>query len=141
MAKFLMGSQYFFSEYPDFQSKDIDELEIVDTGDFKYLRQLSGMGRCLFQLKRQPSTEEYITFALKSSVGMVVGKFLVPEICQALGFTIKDLPKLQPLINRLDSNHKYEEIIYNSYLENKAFILTSDQRLCAYQSYKESRGT
>lgn len=141
MSKFLMGSQYFFSEYPDFQSKDIDELEIVDTGDFKYLRQLSGMGRCLFQLKRQPSTEEYITFALKSSIGMVVGKFLVPEICQAIGFTIEDLPRLQPLIERLDSYHKYEEIIYNSYLENKAFILTPDQRLCAYQSYKESRGT
>ena len=140
MAKFLMGSQYFFSEYPDFQSKDIDELEIVDTGDFKYLRQLSGMGRCLFQLKRQPSTEEYITFALKSSVGMVVGKFLVPEICQALGFTIKDLPKLQPLIERLDNYHKYEEIIYNSYLENEAFILTEEQRLAAYKKYKENRG-
>jgi hypothetical protein len=68
-----------------------------------------------------------------------VGKFLIPEFCKEIGFTIKDLPKLKPLIDKLDEKHKYEEIIYNAYLENGDFILTPDQRDLAYASYKETR--
>ena len=71
---------------------------------------------------------------------MIVGKFLIPEFCEEIGMTIEDLPKLRPLIEKLDDGHKYEEIIFNSYIENGAFILTDEQRLKAYNSYKESRG-
>jgi hypothetical protein len=38
--------------------------------------------------------------------------------------TIADLKQLQPLIDALDQKHQYEAIIYNSYLKNKAFVLT-----------------
>jgi hypothetical protein len=31
----LMGSRYFFSRYDDFVSKDIDEIAIIDTNEFK----------------------------------------------------------------------------------------------------------
>jgi hypothetical protein len=71
---------------------------------------------------------------------MVVGKFLVPEFCAAIGFTIEDLPQLKPLIDILDNKHKYEEIIFNSYLKNGSFTLTDEQRERAYKSYKNSRG-
>lgn len=140
MSKFLIGSTYFFSCYDNFASRDIDELEIIETTNFRYMRQLSGMGRCLFQLNKQPSKEGYIDFALRNNSGMVVGKFLVPEFCEAIGFTIEDLPRMRPLIDKLDENHKYEEIIYNSYLENNAFALTEEQRAKAYESYKLTRG-
>ena len=50
--KILVGSRYFFSCYSDFDSKDIDEVEIIETNEFKYMRQISGMGKCLFQLKK-----------------------------------------------------------------------------------------
>ena len=83
MSKILMGSQYFFSCYDDFDSKDVDELEIIETNDFKYMRQLTGKGKCLFQLKKYSSKEEYIDWALKSEIGMVVGKFLIPAFCPA----------------------------------------------------------
>ena len=138
--KFLIGSKYFFDCYEDFNGKDIDELELIDTAEFSQVRQITGQGRCLFQLKRHTRTQAYIDWAVKSKIGMVVGKFLVPEFCREIGFTINDLPKLQVLIDRLDDKHKYEEIIYRSYLENGAFMLTDAQRLKAYQSYKESRG-
>lgn len=140
MSKFLMGSQYFFSCYEDFNSKDIDEIEIIETNDFNYARQLTGQGRCLFQLKKQPSKDEYVNYALKSSLGMVIGKFLIPEFCKEIGFTIEDLPKLKPLMDILDDQHKYEGIIFNSYIENDSFTLTDEQRNRAYKSYKESRG-
>ncbi len=138
--KFLIGSRYFFSCYADFDSKDVDELEIIETNDFSNMRQLTGQNRCLFQLKRCSSKEGYIANALKSNLGMVIGKFLVPEFCAAIGFTVEDLPRLRALIDRLDEKHKYEEIIFNSYIENRAFALTDEQRDRAYKSYKESRG-
>ena len=140
MSRILMGSQYFFSCYDDFQSKDIDEIEIIDTNEFSQVHQLSGQGRCLFQMKKHNSKQDYIDWALKSQVGMVIGKFLIPEFCKEIDFTIEDLLELAPLLERLDDRHKYEEIIYNSYLKNNSFTLTPDQRNGAYLSYKESRG-
>lgn len=140
MSKFLIGSRYFFSCYEDFHSKDIDELEIVDTESFQNMRQLTGQGRCLFSMKRQSSKEKYIELALQSNLGMVVGKFLIPDFCKEIGFCVSDLPRLKPLIDKLDRKHKYEEIIFNSYVENGSFVLTDTQRDAAYKSYKESRG-
>lgn len=140
MNKFLIGSQYFFSCYNDFESKDIDELQIIETNEFSQVRQITGRGKCLFQMKKHATKEDYIDWALKSQIGMVVGKFLVPEFCAAIGFTIEDLPRLRALIDKLDDKHKYEKIIYNSYIKNGSFTLTPDQRDRAYKSYKESRG-
>ena len=139
MNSILIGSTYFFSEYADFQSKDIDKIQIIDTNEFTQMRQITGQGKCLFQMRRHSSKDAYIDWALKSKLGMVIGKFLVPEFNAAIGFTIKDLPALSPLIERLDDKHKYEEIIFNSYIENGSFTLTKEQRDLAYQSYKETR--
>ena len=139
MNKILIGSRYFFSEYNDFQSKDIDEIQIIDTTEFAQMRQITGQGKCLFQMRRHSSKEKYIDWALKSDLGMVIGKFLVPEFNAAIGFTIEDLPKLKPLLTKLDDRHKYEEIIFNSYIENGDFTLKKEQRDLAYQSYKETR--
>jgi hypothetical protein len=139
MNKFLIGSQYFFSSYPDFKSKDIDELEIIDTNEFNQMRQITGQGRCLFQLKRQASKDAYIDWALKSELGMVIGKFLVPEFNAAIGLSVEDLKRLSPLITKLDEKHQYEEIIFNSYLQNNAFTLTKEQLDSAYESYKTTR--
>lgn len=140
MRKILVGSQYFFSCYPDFKTDDIDEVEIIETDKFKNLRQLTGQGKCLFQLKKQPTKDRYIDYALLSEVGLVLGKFLVPEFCQEIGLTVDDLIKLKPLVSKLDTKHKYEEIIFDSYIENGAFSLTDAQREAAYKSYRESRG-
>ena len=65
--------------------------------------------------------------------------FLIPEFNKQISFTIEDLPKIKPLIDNLDEKHKYEEIIYNAYIENKSFTLTEEQRDAAYRRYKEAR--
>lgn len=135
----IIGSNAFFLQYSDFKPTDIDELEIIDTNQFTQVRQLTGKGKCLFQMRRHDSKQEYIDWALKSRLGMVVGKFLVPEFCDEIGFTIQDLPQMKPLIDKLDDKHKYEEIIYNSYLQNGSFTLTQEQRDRAYASYKATR--
>jgi hypothetical protein len=134
----LMGSNYFFHQYPDFKSTDIDKIELVDTNEFKEKRVIRGQGKDYFYLKRKPK-DQLIQDALKSNLPMVVGKFLIPEFNKQINFTIEDLPKLQPLIDKLDEKHKYEEIIYNAYIENKSFTLTEEQRDAAYRRYKEAR--
>lgn len=139
MNKFLIGSKYFFSCYADFQSKDHDEIEIVETNEFSHLRQLTGQGKCVFQLRKKSSLEGYLDWDLTSNVPMGVGKYLIPEFAHAIGFTVEDLPKLKPMINRLVEKHKYEAIIYDSYILNGSFTLTDEQRQRAYKSYKESR--
>lgn len=136
----LIGSKYFFSCYEDFNSKDTDELELVETGNFQYVSWLHNKNRCIFRIKKMPTLQDHINYALRQQQGLVIGKFLVPEFCQSIGFTIDDLPKLSPLIKLLDEKHKYEEIIYDSYLKNGDFILTEEQRRMAYDSYKKSRG-
>ena len=135
----LMGSNYFFSQYKDFKSTDIDKIDIINTSDFKDKRIIRGQGKDYIFLKRKPK-EQLIQDALNSELAMVVGKFLIPEFNKQIGFTIEDLPKVQPLIDKLDDKHLYEKIIYDAYLENKEFILTQEQRDAAYASYKESRG-
>lgn len=139
MSRYLVGSSFFFSCYPDFFSNDIDEVELIDTTEFVNIRQDTRIGRCLFQVKKQDSKEAYIQHALKSRVGMVLGKFLVPDFCKAIGLTIQDLARLRPLLELLDSKHRYESIIFEAYLENNDFVLTEEQRLAAYNDYKNSR--
>ena len=134
----LMGSNYFFKDYKDFKSHDIDFIDIIETNEFKEKRVIRGQGKDYFYLKRKPK-EQLIKDALKSELSMVVGKFLIPEFNKKIGFTIDDLQKIKPLIDRLDEKHIYEKIIYESYLENNSFTLTEDQRLKAYKKYKETR--
>lgn len=134
----LMGSNYFFKDYKDFKSHDIDYIDIIETNEFKEKRIIRGQGKDYFYLKRKPK-EQLIQDALKSELSMVVGKFLIPEFNKKIGFTIEDLPKIKPLVDKLDEKHIYEKIIYESYLENKSFTLTDEQRLKAYEKYKEAR--
>ena len=79
--------------------------------------------------------DEFVEYTLNSKLPMEIGKFLVPEIAEFLGFTIEHLKQLAPVVDRLDEKHKYERVIYNAYLENGAFYLTNEQRNEAYEEY------
>lgn len=135
----IIGSNYFFKDYKDFKAGDIDKIELVNTPTIKEKQTIRGQGKDYIFLRQKPKAE-LIKDALNSELAMVVGKFLIPEFNAKIGFTVEDLPKVQPLIDKLDDKHMYEKIIYEAYLENKEFILTQKQRDAAYASYKESRG-
>ena len=93
---------------------------------------------CHFWWKKM-TADEFVQDILNSKLPMEIGKFLVPEVCKYIGFTINHLKQLEPVIEKLDSKHKYEKIIYESYLENNDFFLTDEQRLRAYAEYKKER--
>ena len=135
----LVGSNVFFKDIEGFTSKDIDILEFVDDPtDFKNVRQFKFPDKCVFQWRKMP-IDELIDITLFRNFPMEIGKFLVPEFIKEFKLSIDDLKRLKPIIPKLDDKHKYEEVIYNAYLENNDFVLTDEQRQEAYRVYNKYR--
>lgn len=138
--KILVGSTYFFSEYKDFHSKDCDYVIIVDENEeFKICREIHITNKkCIFQIvKKDP--KEIIDRINNGNSPMQIGKFIVPEFNEYIGFKYEDLPLIEKCVKKLDSKHDYERVIYEAYKENGNFTLTKEQRDSAYESYKKSR--
>lgn len=135
----IVGSNAFFKDIDGFVSKDTDILELVDIPiGFKIVRQIKFPNKCVFQWKRM-NPQEFIDATLKHNVPMAIGKFLIPEFCEEIGFTIEHLKQLKPLVEKLDEKHKYEEVIFNSYIKNGSFVLESEQLMESYELYKQTR--
>lgn len=83
--------------------------------------------------------KEFIDYHKQCNCGLFLGKFLVPEFCKEIQFSIEDLKQLDNLIILLDDKHQYEKMIYDCYLENNDFILTKEQKDKIYNEYKKSR--
>ena len=137
--KILVGSSVFFNEIEGFKPKDRDYV-ILDEKPvgYDFVRQTTSSKQCLFEWRRM-LPEQFVEYSLYIGPAMQIGKFLVPEFVQEIGFTIEHLKKLKPLIEKLDSKHAYEKVIYDAYIENEAFILTEEQRSKAYEQYKLAR--
>ena len=43
------------------------------------------------------------------------------------------------MFEKIDEKHRYEKVIFDSYVENDGFFLTDEQRLRAYEEYKMAR--
>lgn len=139
--KFQIGSKIFFSCYDDFVPHDDDLLILQkpeDNPSYKQYAYMSMAGNCINFWVERP-LDEFIQIHLDYNNYILFGKFIVPEFARYIGMTIADLKKLEPLVKKLDKKHKYQEIIYNAYIENNDFVLTDEQRLKAYQSYRQSR--
>lgn len=143
----LVGSCYFFQNYPDFVPHDTDYIILTDTNPFPFIkkekwRRIRMYGKDMRDVLyvQWLTKDEFLTEIGEDDVpSMALGKFLIPEFNELIGLTIEDLPRLQPLVDRIDWRHTYERIIYNAYLENQSFTLTKEQRDAAYEDYKRTR--
>ena len=137
--RFKIGSTYFFHDYKDFTPSDIDEIEFEEHPKLyktkMQFRKKDGT-RCLFKWRKM-TPDEFVSYTLQSSLPMEIGKFLIPEINEYLGFTIEHLQQLTPVIEKIDKKHLYEKIIFYSYIQNNAFYLTKEQLDTAYCEYKK----
>lgn len=131
-----VGSQVFFSNFKDYTSKDIDILHIIDYPIF---------GKSI-QVMRKDAKDEFLmyNFGKNKLIELIndplqVGKFLVPEFAEYIDLNIEDLKRLDHWFDKLDDKHKYERIIYDSYIENSEFFLTDEQLNKAYEIYKKYR--
>lgn len=140
--KFIIGSQYFFKGFSDFNSHDTDELWLLQeplfgkNSSFIFKNQKKHKDIVLYPMF---SKEEFIQHDLKKNDRMKFGKYLIPEFVDYIGFTINDLERIKSLMIRLDDNHAYQRTIYNAYIENNSFTLTDEQLNKAYQEYKKVR--
>ena len=135
----LVGSNVFFKDIDGFNSKDVDILELIDNPiGFKNNRWIKFTHKDVFQWRRMP-IKEFIEITLSNNIPLEIGKFLVPEFIKEFNLSINDLKKLQPLIENLDDKHKYESVIYYSYLQNNDFYLTDEQLMEAYKIYIKYR--
>ena len=135
----LVGSNVIFIDIEGFTSKDTDILEFVDNPtDFKNVRQFKFPDKCVFQWRKM-SIDKLIDITLSRNFPMEIGKFLVPEFIKEFKLSIDDLKRLEPIIAKLDDKHKYEEVIYNSYIKNNDFTLTDEQLNEAYKIYLKYR--
>ena len=137
--KILVGSRAFFGNYKNFRSKDTDYLELVENPqEFSWRKELSMRGFCNFQYKLEP-VADMVKRTIENGDPLLIGKFLVPEVAEAIGATVEDILPLEVLLPKLDDNHKYVESIFNAIKENNSFELTDEQRLAAYEIYKQAR--
>ena len=137
--KILVGSSVFFNEIEGFRPQDTDYV-ILDENPIGYdfVRQTTSPKGCLFEWRRM-LPEQFVKYSLQKGPTMQIGKFLVPEFVQEIGFTIEHLKNLKPLAEKLEGRHKYEKVIYDAYIENGAFKLTEEQLNKAYEHYKMGR--
>lgn len=132
------GSSTFFSKFKDYKPKDIDWVIFVDKVPGEQLMwrvKIKDDDLMMYHINatKQQFIDDTLTNPLK------IGKFLSPEFSEYIGFTIEDLKLFKNLINHLDNTHKYQKVIYDSYLENGSFTLTDEQLDKAYKEYKKYR--
>lgn len=140
MKTIKIGSQVFFKNMPNYVSKDVDEMAIQDKWLPKGINVLNFKKDKKDVFLWSPLTkEQFIEDTLNCKVPMRVGKFIIPEFCEYIGFEIKDYELLKPIFDKLDDKHKYEKVIMESYIENNSFTLTEDQLNKAYEVYKQAR--
>lgn len=141
MRRILVGSRAFFSGMDDFKSKDHDYLELVENPTaFKWRREQSLRGTCIFQYKKEPPAD-MVRRTLDCGDALLVGKFLVPEVAQAIGATVADILPLETLLPKLDEKHKYVAVIFNAVKQNGSFELADEQLAAAYEAYRQARQT
>ena len=139
IKEFKMGSSIFFGLYPDYKSKDVDILAITDLPLFgKPMMNMKLNGDDIFFMGLEDK-DILIEKTIESKVPMRVGKFLIPEFCEYIGFEISDYDKLSECFDNLDEKHRYEIIIRDAYIKNGKFELTDEQRMRAYEEYKRER--
>lgn len=133
-----VGSRRFFGGLKDYQSDSNAFVQVIDAPKgFSFVKETNLYGRHLFQWARL-APQEYVEYALKKGAPEQIGKFLVPEFCSEIGFTLSDLRQLEPLLDKLDEEHKYYRLIYNAYMANGDFTLTDEQRQAAYEEWRRN---
>lgn len=138
--QYNIGSSVFFADKPGYKVKDLDILYIMDGWrDSKTNVYNAKQGDLDMFLFRNMSKEEFIQDTLSVGLPMRAGKFLVPEFAKYLEMTIEDLRRLQSCFDNMDDKHKYEKVIYDSYVKNGGFFLTEEQREKAYKVYRKYR--
>lgn len=140
----LIGSAVFFSGFPDYNPKDYDYMIFCDkekSTDVNEILRIFNKNNKIERSFTTYNTKEQFIKRLKehNNPSTVFGGFLCPKFCEKINFTLDDLKSLKYYVDNLDDKHKYQQVIYDAYIENNSFTLTEEQLNHAYQVYKDAR--
>lgn len=129
----IVGSTYFFRDFEDFKSKDID-IVIFKKNDSIYN---------FYMQKKEHNKDVFIwnpdavfSYDYKKNP-MAVGKFLVTEVLTELGVSFEDvIPLLEEHLPNVTQRHNYQRLIFAFYKQNGEMTLTESQLLEVYNDYK-----
>lgn len=139
MEEIIVGSRAFFSGIEGFKALDCDTLVLTSEPDgFTWRRERRLRGNCRFTYLLE-SPADMVQRTIDAGEPLLVGKFLVPEVADAIGATVADILPLEPLLEKLDDKHRYVAVIFEAVKANGSFTLTEAQRLEAYEVYKAAR--
>jgi translation initiation factor IF-1 len=93
----------------------------------------------LMMFKVGTTKQQHIDMILNTKIPLKLGKFLIPEFNEYIGFDISELGQFKDITKHLDDLHKYQKVIYDAYIENGSFSLTNEQLEKAYIEYKKYR--
>lgn len=144
--RFIAGSFYFFKDMPGYELHDVDYIVISDEMflDYHHVYMIDGgIGKDYFYWKKNTPEWHVNSLLDNKAFALDIARVLIPAVAKELAFTIEHLKQVKPVLDKLEEQvgpkYNYYKIIYDSYIENNDFILTDEQRLLAYNSYKEAR--
>ena len=140
--KILVGSSVFFNEIEGFQPKDRDYVILVEKPvGYDFVRQTSSGKECLFEWRRMLPAQ-FVEYSLHRGPAMQIGKFLVPEFVQEIGFTIEHLKKLKPLAEKLKgdtTDRLFEALLRERYSRDQEIevLRSRDSDADSYRVYQD----
>lgn len=140
IARFKIGSKYFFEHLDGYKSKDNDVLILMDDWKIKNSNVVNFKtnGDDVFLYKNMDK-DGFIQHTLESNVPMKCGKFLIKEFNDFIGFNVEDLKIFKGLFQKMDEKHTYEKYIYQYFIQNGNFELTSKQLLKCFDIYNQNK--
>ncbi len=139
MEKIIVGSRAFFSGIDGFTPGSTDYVELIENPEkFEWRHELSMRGVNTYSYKKEAS-DVMVQRTLDYGNPLLVGKFLVPAVAEAIGLTVADLQPLEPLLDDLEEKHRYIKTIYEAVKANGSFSLTDEQRAAAFEEYSKTR--
>lgn len=138
--KFTVGSILFFDGIDGFVPKDHDYVILIDNPTiFKNTMTMRNNTEDIF-LWRRMNADEFVDITIKLNDPILAGKFLSKEFNNEIGFTLEHLKKLKVLFDKIDKKHEYEKVVFDYYMKNNGFHLTTEQLHNIFLTYKQNKG-
>lgn len=139
IKKFLTGSRLYFTGLDGFNPHDTDYILIVD--DLNVFKKHTSNNCTCYFIYRLSTVKNTVSYLIAKNSPLGCASLLQPEFANYIGLTIEKLSdnNLCKLFKQMPLKYQYLNFIYNSYIENNGFFITEEQRLKAFELYKNSR--
>lgn len=155
LGEFEVGSYPFFKNYRNYICHDRDILRFVSDIDIKYESLCENRKYLVIReddkdifIYKKMSREEYLNYIFcdmrmknDDDLEYIYEDFslLCPDLVKYYNITVDDIRPLKKNFEHKNDKHKYQKVIFDSYIENNGMYLTQEQLDKAYEEYKKYR--